>query len=755
MKKLFVCLIFLICLKGSFAQMDTYGTTTGTCDCYQLTDEITNEAGSIWSPNSILLTNSFDLTFEVYLGDSDPGADGMVFVLRRFPGDPGASGGSLGYGDILNSVGVEIDTYYNDANGDVVEDHVGMHSNGEVLHDLVAPIAIPNIEDGNFHTFRVTWDPTLMEMDVYLDGTFMFSYSEDLVASYFEDDPEVFFGWTAGTGGAFNQQTVCSYRDVEFTTDHTDELGVTLACPGEVIVFNDLSTSDLIYNELDIIDWEWEFGDGATSTDEMPSHAYDSPGTYAVTLRVYDITGCFSETSISVEIGGIAMDPIWNEPTCFGFSDGSLTIDIPDGVEDPTFTITDAEGNTLNEDNSNTANELATGWYYFSVSDESGCSSVLDSIFLDQPGEMEADLTISEPLCYGENSGWVRVDNVINSTGEYDNIAYFWAPNPAGNEGIGEDSTWALPAGDYTLTINDENGCSAVIDFSLDEPDSLFLSEFGTEPAHCRLFDYQNGNGVVFGAATGGTPDFDYEWLDLESGATEDNTTWGGLNPGDYQLTVTDDNGCTLIRTITLDSLNPQANFNVISEQLNEDLQGTAPVDVVFENTSVHFYNENDPFGDTTFFWSLNEELGDWEVTHDYFYQPDTIYGPKGQTYQVNVCLVALNKNGCSDTLCQELTIYEPVGFEPVNIFSPNGDNVNDVFTFAFRAASISEFSCVIVNRWGNVIAELNDIEDGWDGTDQQGNLVSDGVYFYTYRAVTDNNNVLNGQGTIQLVTNL
>jgi len=751
MKKLtLACLLaFTSWLHG---QMDIYGTTTGTCDCYQLTDELTAQAGSIWSPNSILLTNSFDLTFDIYLGDSDAGADGMVFVLRQSPGDPGASGGSLGYGDIDNSVGVEVDTYYNAGNGDVVEDHIGMHSNGEVLHDLVAPIAIANIEDGANHLFRVTWDPATTELEVYLDGTSMFVHTEDLVATYFGGDPEVFFGWTAGTGGAFNQQIVCSYREVEFTTDHTDDMGVTTACSGEDILFMDSSTSDLIYNSEDIIEWEWDFGDGTSSTDESPTHAYGATGTYTVTLTVKDITGCFSETTITVEIGGIALDILANEPTCFGFGDGSIVVNVPPGLEDPTFTITDTDENLLNEDNSNAANELTSGWYYIMVEDESGCSSALDSIFLDQPGDMDADLTISDALCYGDSTGWVRVDTVYNTTGSYDGVNFYWAPNPVGAEGLGADSLWNLNAGDYTVTINDANGCSKVLDFTINEPDSLFLPEFGFEPAYCRLFGYQTGHGVVLAAAAGGTPDYTHVWENLETGETEPYTTWGGLNPGNYQYTATDANGCVITRTLYLDSLNPIALFDVISDELNSDLMGTAPVEVEFVNQSQNFANENDPFNDTTFLWSLNYPDDPWTVTHDYFETFDTVYSAKGFTYEVEVCLIALNPNNCADTLCQTLKIFEPAELDVVNIFTPNGDGVNDVFTFAFKSASISTFHCVIVNRWGVVVNELNAISEGWDGNDQNGSPVADGIYFYTLEAITDNGTEIKRQGNLQIV---
>ena len=56
-----------------------------------------------------------------------------------------------------------------------------------------------------------------------------------------------------------------------------------------------------------------------------------------------------------------------------------------------------------------------------------------------------------------------------------------------------------IPAGNYIVTINDDNGCSNTFDFTVTQPDS-YWTELGSHPAFCRLFDYQSGNGVVFGA---------------------------------------------------------------------------------------------------------------------------------------------------------------------------------------------------------------------------------------------------------------
>lgn len=525
--------------------------------------------------------------------------------------------------------------------------------------------------------------------------------------------------------------------------------GSTGGCIASTIEFNDLST--VIAPET-ITAWDWDFGDGSGSSDENPNHVYDSPGTYTITLTVTTENGCTASYELDIiMLDGLALEIIANEPTCHGFTDGSVTINVLGGGVELIFEITDADGTILNEDNSNTANSLGEGWYYIDVSDGTTCEG-LDSIFLSQPGVLAIDIVVIDPLCYGDETGTAVITEVSNYTGSIDLISYIWNPNAGGNGGIGEDSTWSMGAGDYTVTINDENGCSKVFDFTVNEPAELIFAEFGFEHAYCRLHEYQSGNGVVFGAASGGTPDYSYQWVNIDNGEESITSTWGGLNPGNYELTTIDANGCVLKQSLFLDSLNPIADFTINSAQLNGDYQGTAPVDVEFVNNSSNFANPNNPGADTVFFWNLDTPSADWQISHDFFETFDTIYGPRGQTYLIEVCLVAMNKNGCTDTACKLITIYEPIAFDDVNIFSPNGDGINDVFTFEFKSASIESFYCIIVNRWGIVVGELNDINDGWDGTDINGDKCSDGVYFYTYQAKTDNNTKIEGQGTVQII---
>ncbi len=538
--------------------------------------------------------------------------------------------------------------------------------------------------------------------------------------------------------------------DFEFVVNGlSSEDGGTGGCVESEVQFNDLST---VGDPGTITEWDWNFGDGTSSDEENPAHTYADGGTYTVTLTVTTAGGCSATYELEITMTDvIELELIFNDPTCFGFTDGSVTVSTLGGGDDLTYEITDADDNLLNEDNSNTANTLGEGWYYINVSDGSSCSGI-DSVYLAQPGELDIEIDLFDPLCFGDETGVAVVTDVINYTGSDDMISYIWNPNPGGNSGIGEDSTWAMGAGDYTVTINDENGCSKVFDFTITEPTEMTFPEFGFEHAFCRLHEYQNGNGVVFGSANGGTPGYTYVWKNLDNGEESINSTWGGLNPGNYELTATDANGCILQEALYLDSLNPIAAFTVNSDQLNADCQGTATIEVEFVNESSNYANPNDPGADTTFLWSLDNPNAGWQVSHDVFEVFDTIYTPQGQTYYVDVCLIALNKNGCADTACKVITVYEPISFDDVNIFSPNGDGINDEFTFEFKAASIAEFTCVIVNRWGIVVHEMNDINDGWDGTDKNGDPCTAGVYFYKYVAKADNSTDLVGQGSLQIV---
>lgn len=67
--------------------------------------------------------------------------------------------------------------------------------------------------------------------------------------------------------------------------------------------------------------------------------------------------------------------------------------------------------------------------------------------------------------------------------------------------------------------------------------------------------------------------------------------------------------------------------------------------------------------------------------------------------------------------------------------FTPNGDGLNDVFSLrGYEVEKIQEFTLEITNRWGEVIFSNDDIKQGWDGRNFQGNEAMTGTYLWSIR---------------------
>ncbi len=96
----------------------------------------------------------------------------------------------------------------------------------------------------------------------------------------------------------------------------------------------------------------------------------------------------------------------------------------------------------------------------------------------------------------------------------------------------------------------------------------------------------------------------------------------------------------------------------------------------------------------------------------------------------LEICITASNSSGCSSTICF------PIAFTPYihapNVFTPNGDGVNDTYLPDFYGASRVKWT--IFNRWGRKVYESNSTVEGWDGT-VNGRDLPEGVYFMVAEA--------------------
>lgn len=190
-------------LEGSAVE-----TSSGCLLGFQLTTAVPAIKGCVWDNESINFgSDDLDYTFEANFGSSDAGADGICLVFRDTPSGCGQGGGGIGSGGLTNSFIVEFDTWDNGPGlGDIPDDHVSVDINGDLTMPIAGPVSLGNIEDGMNHEIRFVWSAGSQTFEIYFDGSLKITGVYD-IASLFGGGIG-YLGFTASTGGAFNNQSV-------------------------------------------------------------------------------------------------------------------------------------------------------------------------------------------------------------------------------------------------------------------------------------------------------------------------------------------------------------------------------------------------------------------------------------------------------------------------------------------------------------------------------------------------------------------
>ncbi|WP_406685501.1 hypothetical protein N1F78_07220 [Seonamhaeicola sp. MEBiC1930] len=191
------------------------GTATETSSTeFRLTENTTSQAGAATIIERINFNNSFSFSFDAYLGDSNSGADGIAIIFHDDPSGSsavGAVGEGLGAQGIQNGIVLELDTYDNGSTrGDLSNDH-GMiwdsdNQSGAGL--LTTATDLGDLEDDTWHTVTINWDASTNTINYYVDSTLAGTYTDDLINNYFGGNNLVYFGFSASTGAAYNNQSV-------------------------------------------------------------------------------------------------------------------------------------------------------------------------------------------------------------------------------------------------------------------------------------------------------------------------------------------------------------------------------------------------------------------------------------------------------------------------------------------------------------------------------------------------------------------
>jgi gliding motility-associated-like protein len=337
---------------------------------------------------------------------------------------------------------------------------------------------------------------------------------------------------------------------------------------------------------------------------------------------------------------------------------------------------------------------LSVGTYTLYVTDVFGCSDSLGPLLISSNGGPSIGmngLNLAMVQCNGSLGG---ISGLSVSGG---GNTYLWS------NGTTTLDNPNLTVGTYVLTVTDQNNCTDSI--------SLNITGYSAPLIDATMLSLIQPTCLQLGSISGiqvsnGTGNFSYIW----SNTNQNTLDITNLSAGNYTLVVLDlTSNCsdTLSNIILTPPAYPVANF--IFSPLNPDI-----------NELINFTNTS------TGNWSIEN----WSIEGQNFSNsPFTFSFSIEGSYPIQ--LIVTNGQGCSDTLIQTITIYDDI-IVP-NVFTPNGDGVNEefnVYGYGFETMLFQVF-----DRWGEKMFETTDPKVGWDGT-FKGVAMPPGVYVFLVKAL-------------------
>lgn len=481
----------------------------------------------------------------------------------------------------------------------------------------------------------------------------------------------------------------------------------TLKCPGQPIDFSDISTGATIST------WQWNFGDPASgtannsSTIASPQHVYNTPGAYTATMIATSSNGCSDTIAIPFEIYNyFTADAGPNVETCAGVPAQLAASEEYDWF---TYQWSPATGLSSSTISNPTATLQSTTTYTVTISDPNGCSDTDVTTVSVNP---LPNVTISGDtvLCAGSSA-------TLNAQYPSNTVQHTWTGGSL-NDPVNttvtvqpDVPTW------YVFSIIDNKGCS--------NADSLWLDILYPVTAQVSPAADICQSDTLQLTASGGTA---YQWLPtagLDNPLSATPLAYPSQSTT-YQVIVT--NACFSDTISVPITVRPLPNIDAgVGASIN-----------IGETTVLNGSSD----GDYAYVWLPDAGLSG----------NNTVLTPTAQPLlSTTYTLQATSEYGCMASDTVHIDVSNIFNISLPNAFSPNGDNVNDVFRIVdFKGIkSMSVFR--IYNRWGQLLFETNNAEVGWDGI-FKGIAQEMGVYVCYVEAVTFLDEPFIYKGNITLV---
>lgn len=521
----------------------------------------------------------------------------------------------------------------------------------------------------------------------------------------------------------------CSNSTTVTVSQNTTTPAPVIAAAGSGTLTCNVTAITLTVTPSAGVSYNWS-GPGITSGSTTSNPTVNQAGTYSVTLTD-NSSGCTNVVPVTATISQNTVVPIVSVSTSAGSSSITCAVPIATLNASPSSGVTYSWSGPSIISAGNTSNPTVdeAGNYSVTVTDiVSGCSNILGiagsvvNVPIDtiSPNAQINSATAGSITC---TNTVVTIDATASSSGS--NITYTWTTSGSGSLSGNGNTTMptVTSAGDYTLTVlNTINGCSSQSTISIASNGSL---PAGVSAGTDILLPCDSGSVVLNGTST--SANIGYTW------SGPGGYSFNGQNPnnieaaGSYTLVATDTiTGCRVFDTVTVINQSVSASFTT-------DLStGVAPLSVNFTNTST---------GASTYSWNFNNG------TNSTLTNPSSVFQNTG-TY--SIVLIAFNSAGtCSAVATATITVEDPFFLEIPNVFTPNGDGSNDVFTI--KSKGVKEISLQIFNRWGQKLYEFSGVNAAWDGLTNQGVEVPSATYFYFIKASGYDDKVVEKQGTVNI----
>lgn len=431
--------------------------------------------------------------------------------------------------------------------------------------------------------------------------------------------------------------------------------------------------------------------------------------------------------------------------TCAGANNGTLQVTISGGT--PPFSY---QWSSTTQ-NSPTITQLAPGTYTVTVTDHYQLTATASGS-ISEPNPLQYSATTEEwTYCEG-NDGSINVQ-INGGTAPY---TYIWNNNST------ENHIENLSAGIYSLTVEDDNGCTLSMTDTIRTTFAPIIHILDITDELCH-----KANGSITIETENGTPTFNYSWS-IPNG--DNSPSIENLIAGNYSVTVTDIHGCADTLDFIIESFDIEAVLDSVSPDICGQSNGTASVSAIggygnylYNWFDIQNFSENHAFNlvsgsymmtvseliciDTIYFeiaeiempvacfnisptgetttetilnlsnCSSNENNWHWNFGDGEYSSsenPDHKYHDGGI---YNIVLTVFNDYDCADSTIQTIEIKEEAYIYFPTAFSPNGDGLNDIYKPICYNISPENYSMVIYNRWGNEVFYTTDINKGWDGT--------------------------------------